>query len=78
VSIPARTCARRSPVLARQALTGSGVTDPGDSVLTVRLDSLPTGRATYAIAELWEHLTATQTCYPGPDLVLRNEVKTRS
>jgi len=47
--------------LTRQTLTGSGDIDPGDGVLTVRLDPLPTGRATAAIAELCEHLTATQT-----------------
>jgi len=64
--------------LARQALTGSGDIDPGDGVLTVRLDPLPTQRATTAIAQLCEHLTATQTRYPGTDLVLRYEVKTRS
>jgi hypothetical protein len=63
--------------LVRQALTGSGDIDPGDGVLTVRLDPLPTGRATAAIAELCEHLTATQTRYPGTDLVLRYEVKAR-
>ena len=51
--------------------------DPRDGVLTVRLDPLPTRRATTAIAELCEHLTATQTRYPGTDLVLRYEVKTR-
>ena len=45
--------------------------------LTVRLDALPTRGATTAIAELCEHLTATQTRYPGTDLVLRYEVKTR-
>jgi hypothetical protein len=44
--------------------------------LTVRLDPLPTGRATAAIAQLCEHLTATQTCYPGTNLILRYEVKT--
>jgi len=63
--------------LARQALTGSGDIDPGDGVLTVRLDPLPTQRATTAIAQLCEHLTATQTRYPGTDLILRYEVKTR-
>jgi hypothetical protein len=63
--------------LVRQALTGSGDIDPGDGVLTVHLDPLPTGRATAAIAELCEHLTATQTRYPGTDLVLRYEVKAR-
>jgi transposase len=63
--------------LARQALTGSGDIDPQDGFLTVRLDPLPTQRATTAIAELCEHLTATQTRYPGTELVLRYEVKTR-
>ena len=63
--------------LARQALTGSGDIDPGDHVLTVRLDPLPTRRATAAIAQLCEHLTATRTRYPGTDLILRYEVKTR-
>ncbi len=63
--------------LARQAFTGSGDINPRDGFLTVRLDPLPTRRATTAIAELCEHLTATQTRYPGTDLVLRYEVKTR-
>jgi len=38
---------------------------------------MPTGRATAAIAKLCEHLTATRTRYPGTELVLRYEVKTR-
>ena len=63
--------------LIRQALTGSGDIDPRDGVLTVRLDPLPTRRATTAIAELCEHLTATKTRYPGTDLILRYEIKTR-
>jgi hypothetical protein len=62
--------------LIRQALTGSGDIDPGDGVLTVRLDPLPTQRATTAISQLCEHLTATKTRYPGTDLILRYEVKT--
>ena len=62
----------------RQALTGSGDIDPGDDgMLTIRLDPLPTQRATAAITQLCEHLTATQTRYPGTDLILRYEVKTR-
>jgi hypothetical protein len=44
-------------LMVRQALTGSGDIDPGDGTLTVRLDPLPTGRATTAISELCEHLT---------------------
>jgi len=62
--------------LVRQALTGSGDIDPRDGVLTIRLDPLPTQRATTAIAQLCEHLTATQTRYPGTNLILRYEVKT--
>jgi hypothetical protein len=54
----------------------SGALDPGDGVLTVRLDPLPTQRATTAIAQLCEHLTSTQTHYPGTNLILRYEVKT--
>jgi len=61
--------------LVRQTLTGTGDIEPGNGVLTVRLDPLPTQRATTAIAELCEHLTATQTRYPGTDLVLRYEIK---
>jgi hypothetical protein len=56
-------------------LTGSGDIDPHDGFLTVRLDPLPTKRATTAIAQLCEHLTATRTRYPGTDLILRYEVK---
>jgi transposase-like protein len=63
--------------LVRQGLTGSGDIDPRDGFLTIRLDPLPTQRATTAIAELCEHLTATETRYPGTDLVLRYEVKNR-
>jgi hypothetical protein len=68
---------REAHTLIRQALTGSGDIDPQDGVLTVRLDPLPTRRATKAIAELCEHLTATKTRYPGTDLTLRYEIKTR-
>lgn len=62
--------------LARQALTSTGdidTTTPG--YLTIRLDPLPTPRATAAIAELCEHLTTTQTRYPGTRLTLRYETK---
>jgi hypothetical protein len=64
-------------VLVRQALTHSGDIDPGDGVLTLRLDPMPTARATAAIRELCEHLTATNTRYPGTDLTLRYEIKNR-
>jgi hypothetical protein len=58
-------------------LTGSGDIDPDNGTLTVRLDPLPTQRATTAITQLCEHLTATNTRYPGTDLILRYQVKTR-
>ena len=65
-------------VLARQALTHTGDIDPRrDGTLTIRLDPLPTNRGTAAIAELCQHLTATQTTYPGTDLTLRYEIKSR-
>jgi hypothetical protein len=63
--------------LVRQALTSTGDIDPSDSTLTIRLDPLPTQRATTAITQLCEHLTTTQTRYPGTDLILRYEVKTQ-
>jgi hypothetical protein len=62
---------------ATSAENRRGDIDPRNGVLTVRLDPLPTRRATTAIAELCEHLTATQTRYPGTDLILRYEIKTR-
>ncbi len=63
--------------LIRQVLTSSGDIDPTvDGVLTIRLDPLPTRRATTAIKQLCEHLSATRTRYPGTDLILRYEVKT--
>ena len=62
--------------LTRQALTGSGDIDPGqDGYLTIRLDPLPTRRATAAIGELCAHLTASETRYPGTDRILRYEIK---
>ncbi|WP_434614717.1 putative transposase [Arthrobacter sp. A5] len=64
--------------LIRQALTTSGDIDPGrDGYLTIRLDPLPTKRATAAIAELCDHLTSTETRYPGTDRILRFETKKR-
>ncbi|MGK2852486.1 MAG: putative transposase [Microbacteriaceae bacterium] len=65
--------------LARQILTATGDIDPtADGVLTIRLDPLPTARATAAAAQLCEHLSATNTTYPGTNLTLRYEIKTRS
>lgn len=64
--------------LTRQALTSNGdidTTTPG--YLTIRLDPLPTARATTAINELCQHLTTTATRYPGTGLILRYEIKNR-
>ena len=63
--------------LISQALQHSGDIIPGNGTLTIRLDPLPTRRATKALAELCEHLTATHTPYPGTDLLLQYEGKTR-
>ena len=62
--------------LARQVLTHTGDIDPRTpGELTIRLDPLPTPRATAAIAQLCEHLTATKTLYPGTNRVLRYQIK---
>jgi hypothetical protein len=63
--------------LIRQILAHSGDIDPDPAAgtLTISLDPLPTGRATRAVAELCEHLTAAGTCYPGTDLLLRYAIK---
>lgn len=63
--------------LTRQILTAVGdiIPDTTTSTLTIRLDPLPTTRETAAAAELCEHLTATDTTFPGTDLHLRYEIK---
>lgn len=65
--------------LIRQVLTHTGDIDPHPEAgtLTVRLDLLPTGRATRAVADLCQHLTEAHTRYPGIDLVLRYAIKPR-
>ena len=63
--------------LISQALRQPGDIIPGDGVLTIRLDPLPTRRATKALTELCEHLNDTHTRYPGTDLLLHYETKTR-
>lgn len=70
---------KEAHTLIRHVLTHSGDIDPDASAgtLTIRLDPMPTRRATAAIAQLCEHLTATKTIYPDTDLVLRYEIKTR-
>ncbi|MCU6479913.1 putative transposase [Arthrobacter sp. A2-55] len=65
--------------LMRQAFHSSGDIDPTEpGFLTIRLDPLPTQAKTQAVAELCDHLTTTQTRYPGTELILRYEVKNRA
>jgi Helix-turn-helix domain len=63
--------------LIREALTISGDIQPGPGELVIRLDPLTAPRRTQALAALCEQLTAAVACYPGTDLVLRYEVKSR-
>ena len=63
--------------LIREALSTSGDICPGDGELLIRLDALTAPRRTQALAALCEQLTAIGACYPGTDLVLRYEVKSR-
>jgi transposase len=61
----------------REALAVSGDIQPGDGELLIRLDPLTAPRRTQALAALCDQLTAARACYPGTDLVLRYEVKSR-
>jgi lambda repressor-like predicted transcriptional regulator len=63
--------------LIREALTVSGDIHPGPGVLLIRLDPLTAPRRTQALAALCDQLTATGARYPGTDLILRYEVKSR-
>ena len=63
--------------LIREALTTSGDICPGNGELLIRLDPLTAPRRTQALAALCDQLTAARACYPGTDLVLRYEVKSR-
>jgi len=63
--------------LIREALTGSGDICPGNGELLIRLDPLTAPRRTQALAGLCDQLTAARACYPGTDLVLRYEVRSR-
>ena len=63
--------------LIREALTTSGDIHPGNGELLIRLDPLTAPRRTQALAALCDQLSQTQACYPGTDLVLRYEVKSR-
>ena len=63
--------------LIREALAASGDIIPGDGELVIRLDPLTAPRRTQALAALCDQLTAAGACYPGTDLGLRYEVKSR-
>ena len=63
--------------LIREALTTSGDICPGPGGLLIRLDPLTAPRRTQALAALCDQLTAAGARYPGTDLVLRYEVKSR-
>jgi transposase-like protein len=61
--------------LIREALTASGDIIPDGGTLTIRLDPLTAARRTRAIAALCAQLNATQTRYPGTQLILRYQIK---
>ena len=61
--------------LLREAFNTPGDLEVADGTLVVRLDPLSAPRRTRALAALCEELTATETTYPGTDLVLRYSVK---
>jgi hypothetical protein len=63
--------------LIREALTVSGDICPGNGELLIRLDPLTAPCRTQALAALRDQLTAAGTCYPGTNLILRYEVKSR-
>jgi transposase-like protein len=63
--------------LIREALTASGDICPGPGQLLIRLDPLTAPRRTQALAALCDQLNQAQACYPGTDLVLRYQLKSR-
>src|SRR5580692_307002 len=63
--------------LIREALATSGDICPGNGELLIRLDPLTAPRRTQALAVLCDQLTAAGARYPGTDLILRYEVKSR-
>jgi hypothetical protein len=63
--------------LTRKALTASGDICPGNGEPLIRLHPLTAPRRTQALAALCDQLTAARARYPGTDLILRYEVKSR-
>ncbi|NVM98524.1 helix-turn-helix domain-containing protein [Arthrobacter sp. SDTb3-6] len=71
-----KRAAQEAHALARQALNQTGDIDTTRTgYLTITLDPLPTKAKTAAIKELCDHLTATETRYPGTDLTLRYAIR---
>ncbi|MHB2024807.1 MAG: putative transposase, partial [Mycobacteriales bacterium] len=62
--------------LLREAFTLPGDIEQRGNRLQVRLDPASAPRRTRAIAALCEQLTATETVYPGTDLVIDFSIKT--
>ncbi|MBP2414261.1 transposase [Arthrobacter stackebrandtii] len=74
-----RRANQEAHALMRQMFNQPGdvnTTDPGH--LTITLDPLPTKAKTAAAAQLCEHLTATETRYPGTNLILKYAIKTKA
>jgi hypothetical protein len=76
----AGTCARAEDeayALIREALTASGDIQPADGELRICIEPFTAPRRTRALAALCQQLNTTRTRYPGTDLILRYDVKTR-
>lgn len=74
-----RSAHNEAHALVRKILTQPGDIDPSvPGYLDITLDPIHTGRETKAAAELCEHLTATETRFPGTDRILRFAIKDRT
>jgi hypothetical protein len=70
---------KEAHALVRKILTQPGDIDPTvPGYLEITLDPMPTQSETNAAAELCEHLTATETRFPGTDRILRFAIKDRT
>lgn len=71
-----RRANQEAHALMRQAFNQPGDIDPTEpGYLTIRLDPLPTKAKTAAIKELCDHLTDSETRYPGTSLILKYAIK---
>ncbi|MEO8222211.1 MAG: putative transposase [Specibacter sp.] len=74
-----RRANQEAHALMRQMFNQPGKIDTTTSgYLTITLDPLPTRAKTAAAAELCAHLTTTKTRYPGTNLILKYEIKTKA